>query len=156
MKARIIPSFTTLVIATCLSLGSLAVAAKEPHHGHAGPGAERAPMVRMLKGLDLTETQRAQIKQLVEQHKAQRPDPATMQQTHEQLQQLVKADQFDAKAVRQLLQKNQAQRLDAEVQQLQLMHDIRALLTPEQQAKLDERQAKRMEKRAERRQQPAE
>lgn len=154
MKARIIPSFTTLVIATCLSLGSLAVAAKEPHHGHAGP--ERAPMVRMLKGLDLTETQKAQIKQLVEQHKAQRPDPATMQQTREQLQQLVKADQFDAKAVRQLLQKNQAQRVDAEVQQLQLMHDIRAVLTPEQQAKLDERHAKRMEKMAERRQQPAE
>ena len=40
------------------------------------------------------------------------------------------------------LEKQQAKRLEMEVAQLKFQHQLRAVLTPEQQAKLDERKAK--------------
>jgi periplasmic protein CpxP/Spy len=44
--------------------------------------------------------------------------------------------------VRVLLEKQQAQRLEAEVAQLKFQHQLRAVLTPEQQVKLDERKSR--------------
>lgn len=115
------------------------------HGPHGGDGA-----TRMLKGLDLTDTQREQIRALVAASKAEKPDLAAMQQHHDAMQALVKADQFDAAAARLLLEKQQNTMLEQQLERLKLQHQIRALLTDEQKTKLDERMAKMWERMAER------
>ncbi len=116
--------------------------------GHGPHGGE--PAVRMLKGLDLTDAQREQIRTLVAASKAEKPDMAAMKQQHEAVQALVKADQFDEAAARILLEKQQASMLEHQLERLKLQHQIRALLTDEQKTKLDERMAKMRDRMAER------
>lgn len=116
--------------------------------GHGSHGGEHS--MRMLKGLDLTDTQREQIRTLVAASKAEKPDLAAMQQHHDAMQALVKADQFDAAAARLLLEKQQNTMLEQQLERLKLQHQIRALLTDEQKTKLDERMAKMRERMAER------
>lgn len=116
--------------------------------GHGPHGGDHA--TRMLKGLDLTDTQREQIRALMAASKAEKPDLAAMQQHHDAMQALVKADQFDEAAARLLLEKQQNKMLEQQLERLKLQHQIRALLTDEQKTKLDERMAKMRERMAER------
>ncbi len=124
------------------------VLAQPAFAGHGPQGGDGA--TRMLKGLDLTDAQREQIRALVAASKAEKPDLAAMQQHHDALQALVKADQFDAAAARLLLEKQQNTMLEQQLERLKLQHEIRALLTDEQKAKLDERMAKMRARMAER------
>lgn len=124
------------------------VLAQPAFAGHGPQGGDGA--TRMLKGLDLTDAQREQIRALVAASKAEKPDLAAMQQHHDALQALVKADQFDAAAARLLLEKQQNTMLKQQLERLKLQHEIRALLTDEQKAKLDERMAKMRARMAER------
>lgn len=117
-----------------------------PDEGHRG-GPQGSQLLKGLKGLDLTDAQRAQIKTLMENARATLPARDTMQSSHQAMQALIKAPQFDAVAARQLLEAQQDKQLEAQLARLKLQHDIRAVLTDEQKAKLDERQAKMLERR---------
>lgn len=110
-------------------------------------GPHGGQLLKGLKGLDLTDAQRAQIKTLMENARATLPSPEAMQSSHQAMQALIKAPQFDAVAARQLLEAQQDKQLEAQLARLKLQHDIRAVLTDEQKAKLDERQAKMLERR---------
>jgi protein CpxP len=120
-----------------------------PDEGHRGgpQGSQLLKGLKGLKGLDLTDAQRAQIKTLMENARATLPARDTMQSSHQAMQALIKAPQFDAVAARQLLEAQQDKQLEAQLARLKLQHDIRAVLTDEQKAKLDERQAKMLERR---------
>ena len=131
LKILLIPA----LLSTALLLAQPAIA------GHGQQAGE--PAVRMLKGLDLTDAQREQIRALVAASKAGKPDSTELQQQREALQALVKADQFDAAAARILLEKQQASMLEHQLERLKLQHQIRAVLSDEQKAKLDERMAKK-------------
>jgi protein CpxP len=98
--------------------------------------------MKMFKGLDLTDAQKAQIEQLTAAHRQTMPDKAVVAESREELRTLLQAPTFDEAGVRVLLEKQQAKRLEMEVSQLKFQHQLRAVLTPEQQAKLDERKAK--------------
>ncbi len=98
--------------------------------------------IKMFKGLDLTDAQKAQIEQLTAAHRQTLPDKTVRAAHREELKTLLQAPTFDEAGVRVLLEKQQDQRLDMEIAQLKFQHQLRAVLTPEQQAKLDERQAK--------------
>jgi protein CpxP len=98
--------------------------------------------MKMFKGLDLTDAQKAQIEQLTAAHRQTLPDKTVRAAHREELKTLLQAPTFDEAGVRVLLEKQQDQRLDMEIAQLKFQHQLRAVLTPEQQAKLDERQAK--------------
>lgn len=98
--------------------------------------------MKMFKGLDLTDAQKAQIEQLTAAHRATMPDKAALAADRDQLKTLLATPTFDEAGVRVLLEKQQAKRLEMEVAQLKFQHQLRAVLTPEQQAKLDERKAK--------------
>jgi len=98
--------------------------------------------MKMFKGLDLTDAQKAQIEQLTAAHRQTMPDKAVLAESREELRTLLQAPTFDEAGVRVLLEKQQAKRLEMEVAQLKFHHQLRAVLTPEQQAKLDERKAK--------------
>lgn len=144
MKSRRITHLATALFMTLLSIGSAGAIAK-PHH--ADEGAMPGMMLhRMLKGLDLTDAQQQQIRDLTDKFRASQPEREQMQQQQEQLQTLVKADTFDANAARALLEKQQTQMLDRKIAGLQLLHDIRAVLTAEQKATLDAKMAKLKER----------
>jgi protein CpxP len=100
----------------------------------------------MLKGLDLTDSQRQQIDQFVTAFKAKKPDPAVRKTVAEKVKALVQADAFDEVAARQLLEQQQAQMLEHGVARLKLQHDIRSVLTAEQKEKLDARMARMRDK----------
>ena len=144
MKSRRITHLATALFMTLLSIGSAGAIAK-PHH--ADEGAMPGMMLhRMLKGLDLTDAQQQQIRDLTDKFRASQPEREQMQQQQEQLQTLVKADTFDTNAARALLEKQQTQMLDRKIAGLQLLHDIRAVLTAEQKATLDAKMAKLKER----------
>ncbi|HAT42241.1 MAG TPA: P pilus assembly/Cpx signaling pathway inhibitor/zinc-resistance associated protein [Rheinheimera sp.] len=144
MKSRRITHLATALFMTLLSIGSAGAIAK-PHH--ADEGAMPGMMLhRMLKGLDLTDAQQQQIRDLTDKFRASQPEREQMQQQQEQLQTLVKADTFDTNAARALLEKQQTQMLDRKIAGLQLLHDIRAVLTVEQKATLDAKMAKLKER----------
>ncbi|WP_419569625.1 Spy/CpxP family protein refolding chaperone [Rheinheimera sp.] len=139
MKAKTLTAllFSTLVAATSLT----AIAGQDRGQHGPMPGA-----MMQLKGLDLTDAQKEQVKTLMKQARASMPAKADMQAQHEQLKTLIQAENFDEAAVRTALQSQQSQqsqRLEAEVSRSRLQHDIYQLLTAEQKAKLAEREQKR-------------
>lgn len=138
LKILLIPA----LFSAALLLSQPAVAGHGPHGGD--------PAVRMLKGLDLTDAQREQIRVLMAASKADKADLAARQQQHDALQALIKAPQFDEAAARLLLEKQQASMLEHQLARLKLQHQIRAVLTDEQKTKLDERMVKMRERMAER------
>ena len=139
----------TLKILLIPALFSAALLLTQPAFaGHGQHGGD--PAVRMLKGLDLTDAQREQIRTLTAASKADKADLAARQQQHDALQALIKAPQFDEAAARLLLEKQQANMLEHQLERLKLQHQIRAVLTDEQKTKLDERKVKMRERMAER------
>lgn len=98
--------------------------------------------MKMFRGLDLTDAQKAQIEQLTAAHRQTMPEKSERAAYREELTALMQSSTFDEAGVRVLLEKQQSKRLDLEVAQLKFQHQLRAVLTPEQQAKLDERKAK--------------
>lgn len=98
--------------------------------------------MKMFKGLDLTDAQKAQIEQLTAAYRQTMPDRSALVANREELRNLLQAPTFDESGVRVMLEKQQAKRLEMEVAHLKFQHQLRAVLTPEQQAKLDERKSK--------------
>ena len=129
-----------LVLSSVLLTGVSTVAiAGDRHHGHAGHAMVDG---RMFKGLDLTDAQKAQVEALIKAHRATAFNKAERLAMHEELQQVLQNETFDEAGVRVVLEKHQAKKLEQEVAALKLQHQLRAVLTPEQKAKLDERKAK--------------
>lgn len=137
LKVLLIP----VLLSAAFAFMQPALAGEGPHGGDSA--------MRMFKGIELTDAQRKQIRSLVAASKAEKPETEAMKQLRESLQALVKADQFDASAARLLLEKQQGNMLEQQIERLKLQHQIRAVLTDEQKAKLDERQAKKRERKAE-------
>lgn len=139
--------------------GTVAVSAWAQSHGgphgggFGGPGMfmgrpeHVSRMVdHMLDGVNATDAQRAQVKQIVQaaatdlkaQHEAARG-------LHEQGLQLFTAPVVDARAVEALRQQTLAQHDQASKRVTQALLDISAVLTPEQRVKLGERIRQRAE-----------
>ncbi|HEY0858439.1 MAG TPA: Spy/CpxP family protein refolding chaperone [Albitalea sp.] len=123
---------------------------------HMGRGIDR-----MLDGLNATEAQRAQIKQIAQQAatdlKGQRDTARALRQ---QSMQLFTAPNVDAAAAESLRQQMLTHHDASSRRMLQAMLDVSRVLTPEQRAKLGEQMAQRhqrMQERFERmqREQPA-
>jgi periplasmic protein CpxP/Spy len=129
-----------LVLSSALLAGaSTAAVAGDRHHGNSGHTMVDS---RMFKGLDLTDAQKAQVEALLKAHRAKAIDKTDRIAMHDELQKVLQSDSFDEAGVRLVLEKQQAKKLEHEVAALKLQHQLRAVLTPEQKAKLDERKAK--------------
>ena len=158
-------------VAVCLVMavaGTVAVSAWAQSHGgpgphgpgprggggFGGPGLFMGPpehvaraVDRMLDGLNTSDAQRTQIKQIVQaaaadlktQHDASRG-------MHEQGLALFTAPVVDARAVETLRQKSLAQHDQASKRMTQALLDISAVLTPEQRVKVGERLKQREER----------
>jgi protein CpxP len=121
--------------------------------GRRGPGGPGGGLTLPLRGLDLTETQREQVRTAVDAHKAEFDAVRTrMRAAQSALQAAVTAEAFDEAAVRQKSVDVAAVEADAAVLRAKVHSEVWALLTPEQQQKARELQTERDARRAQMRQ----
>jgi periplasmic protein CpxP/Spy len=143
--------FFTLSLITASTLPGLAVAnPPDPEAHRMGRHVKHVPMQRMLAGLELTVSQREDIKQLVQQHRAEHPQQRMDKASRAQMHALLTAEQFDELAVRQLLQQQQQQRIDQRFLALKLQHQVLQVLTPEQRDQLKDKHEKWQQQRGSR------
>ena len=105
-----------------------------------------------MRALDLTEAQREQVRQLTEQHRQQ--TRALVERAHasgDAQRQAMEAPAFNEQQVRAAAQALAEVQTDLAVQQARLRSDIYALLTSEQQQRLQQMQAEREARQTERR-----
>lgn len=136
-----------LSVITASGLSTVAIADGHKADGrHEGRHMQQMPMQRMLAGLELTDSQQAQIKQLMQQHRQVRRATDEKGETRRQMRELLAAEQFDETAARLLLEQQQQQELTQRLAGLKLQHQILQLLTEEQRQQLSEKRAKWQQK----------
>jgi Spy/CpxP family protein refolding chaperone len=114
--------------------------------GRRGPGGPMGDL-GLLRGLDLTEDQRAQVRQIMQGHRDEfRAVGERLQAAHRAQQDAVEATPFDENAVRARAADVAAIQADAVVLRAKVRSDVFAVLTPEQQAKAAELKAQRAQR----------
>ena len=142
---RINPYLAAVLAASSLAL-ALPAAQARSMHGHGGYHGQ--DMRGGLRGLDLTEAQREQVRGIFkEQAPAMRERMEIARKAHQELRAASLAPGFDSARARELADTAAKALADAAVLRAEAMSKVVALLTPEQRAKLDERRAKREERR---------
>ncbi|MCL1142870.1 Spy/CpxP family protein refolding chaperone [Shewanella gaetbuli] len=110
---------------------------KKHHRGH-----KKSSMHKMLRKLDLSDAQKAQVKTIVEKYKAQRPEkPSKEERTAHKAEMvsLLTAASFDEVTAQQMISQKQVREAEKMLQHMKMQNEIYQLLTPEQQAKFTER-----------------
>lgn len=111
--------------------------------GPGGPGGFGGPLA-MLRQLELTEDQRAQVRQVMDSHRDElRAIGERVMAAHRAQRDAVTAAQFDEQAVRTRAAELAAAEADAAVLHAKVHSEVFAVLTPEQQAKAAELEARR-------------
>lgn len=164
---NLLTKIITATIFTTLLLGAAGTAlAQDPEAGpakqnrHHQRGGESIPAVdqlmRAIKKLELSEEQKASIKDIMHGLKMEtRPLAKEMRAGHEQLKELIKADSFDEAAVTALAEKEGALAAERLIVSSRAMSKVFAQLTDEQRAELETMAEERAEMRAEKRKQRA-
>jgi Spy/CpxP family protein refolding chaperone len=136
---------TILVAGTAMAMGGHG----GPGGGHGGKGecAEGDKLERMSQKLNLTDEQRTQISTIMEQYKTDF-DPEAHKAEREAhraaMQSMMQSEDFDEQSAREFMQSMQAQRVDKQVERMKMQHEILAVLTPEQQAQLEQMRGRGM------------
>lgn len=132
-------------IAAFLLASSVALGVAPAAHaqGMPGHGMHRGGPMTMLRGLDLTQAQRDQVFQIFhEQEPAVHEQMKQVRQARADLMNLAAADNFDQARAQQAADA-QAKALSAlAVIHAQSMNRVRAILTPDQRSRLDQRAQK--------------
>lgn len=150
-----IPRFAfRAAVAGILSVATLAVAMaaapadERPSCPMMDGGRMPAPMMmagaggKWLQQLDLSAEQRSKIQTIMqEQHKQRTEHMETMRHGMTELHQLAQAPQFDAAKAKQMTAEHGKQMGERMFEHLQTEAQVRAVLTPEQRKKLDEKTA---------------
>jgi periplasmic protein CpxP/Spy len=98
------------------------------HYKHGGMG--------MLKQLDLSEAQQAQVKQIMDKQRAEMKAAMGDRRAHrEEMKTIVEQDTFDAAKAERLIAQQQEQERATKLSMLRTQHEIYKLLTPEQREK---------------------
>jgi protein CpxP len=97
-----------------------------------------------LRGLDLTDAQREQVRQLTQQFREQnRPLAERMRQAMQARREAAQANPVDESRIRAASEELAQVQADLAVQEARLRNDVLALLTPEQRQKAEELRAQR-------------
>lgn len=126
---------------------------KKPHSEmrHHQQGDQYGGM-RMLKKLDLTETQQTKIDQIMQkQQEAMKTAMADRRAQREDMKSLVEQDTFDAAKAERLIAQQQDKERASKLGMLRTQHEIYKVLTPEQREKAKVMRAEWKEKMNERR-----
>ena len=97
----------------------------------------------MFDGISLTEHQRQQMRDLM--HRARHERPPVNVSEMETMHRLVTAEKFDEAAVRTQAEKMAEEQVNRQVELAKVRNQMYRLLTPEQQAALNEKHQQRME-----------
>jgi periplasmic protein CpxP/Spy len=98
------------------------------HHKHGGMG--------MLKQLDLTEAQQAQVQQIMQKQRTEMKAAMKDRRAHrDEMKSLVEQDTFDAAKAERLIVQQQEQERATKLSMLRTQHEIYKVLTPEQREK---------------------
>jgi protein CpxP len=134
-------SLAAAALVASVVVGSVAVSAQRPGFG---TGDRRAQAGLALRALDLTDAQREQVRQLTAQHREQtRTLLDRLQAAQEARRNAVEAIPFSEPQIRAAAQALAEVEAELAVQQARLQADVYALLTPEQQTKLQTMRAER-------------
>ncbi|QXF36002.1 hypothetical protein CE143_24570 [Photorhabdus luminescens] len=98
----------------------------------------------MFSGITLTEQQRQQMRDLVGQKHQPRSSMSMNRTEREEMRKLVTAKDFDEVAVKALIEKMLRCNVERQVEMARIHHLIYQLLTPEQQAQLEQHYRQRM------------
>ncbi len=114
---------------------AVAVALAQGMHGHhGGPGGD---FHRMLRQLDLTADQHAQVKAIWEKEKpAMQPLMEQMHQNHTAMRALEANGTFDEAKTRAVATQNSQAMIELQVEHARIKSEIMQILTPEQKTKL--------------------
>lgn len=105
--------------------------------------SQRNAQSHMFDGISLTEHQRQQMRDLMQQARHEQP-PVNVSEM-ETMHRLVTAENFDESAVRAQAEKMAQQQVARRVEIAKVRNQMYRLLTPEQQAVLNEKHEQRME-----------
>ena len=104
-------------------------------------------MHKMFRGLELTDAQRSQVKELMQSHRkamqASRPSDEVRAAHKQQMLDMITSDTFNEADLKAMTTQRSKQRAQAAVARMKMQREIYQLLTPEQQAKFKENFAKR-------------
>ena len=106
-------------------------------------GVQRSSQSHMFDGISLTEHQRQQLRDLMQRARHDRP-PVNVSEM-ETMHRLVTAENFDENAVRAQAEKMANEQIARQVEMAKVRNQMYRLLTPEQQAVLNEKHQQRME-----------
>lgn len=105
--------------------------------------SQRSSQTNMFDGISLTEHQRQQMRDLMQQARHDRP-PVNVSEM-ETMHSLVTAENFDENAVRVQAEKMAREQVTRQVEMAKVRNQMFRLLTPEQQAILNEKHEQRMQ-----------
>ncbi|EIA2121370.1 cell-envelope stress modulator CpxP [Escherichia coli] len=137
---------TAAVMASTLAVSSLSHAAEVGSGDNWHPGEEltqRSTQSHMFDDISLTEHQRQQMRDLMQQARHEQP-PVNVSEL-ETMHRLVTAENFDENAVRAQAEKMANEQIARQVEMAKVRNQMYRLLTPEQQAVLNEKHQQRME-----------
>ncbi|WP_172731931.1 cell-envelope stress modulator CpxP [Pluralibacter gergoviae] len=134
------------VMASTLALSAHSQAAEVVNsvnwHPNEG-GAQTSSQGHMFDGISLTEHQRQQMRDLMQQ--AMRKQPPVNVSEIETMHKLVTAEKFDETAVRAQAEKMAQEQVARQVEMAKVRNQMYHLLTPEQQAVLNQKHQQRMD-----------
>ena len=137
---------TVAVMASTLAVSSLSHAAEVGSGDNWHPGeelAQRSTQSHMFDGISLTEHQRQQMRDLMQQARHEQP-PVNVSEL-ETMHRLVTAENFDENAVRAQAEKMAQEQVARQVEMAKVRNQMYHLLTPEQQAVLNAKHQQRMD-----------
>ena len=134
-------SLAAAALVASVVVGGVVVSAQRPGFG---PGSRQRQVGLALRGLELTDAQREQVRQLTVQHREQtRTLLERLQTAQEARRKAVEAIPFSEPQIRTAAQALAEVETELAVQQARLQADVYALLTPEQQSRLQTMRAER-------------
>ncbi|ROP49022.1 protein CpxP [Enterobacter sp. BIGb0383] len=137
---------TVAVMASTLALSATSQAAEVVSGVNWHPSealTQRGSQTNMFDGISLTEHQRQQMRDLMQQARHDRP-PVNVSEM-ETMHSLVTAENFDENAVRVQAEKMAREQVTRQVEMAKVRNQMFRLLTPEQQAILNEKHEQRMQ-----------
>ena len=166
-KWKIMSGALVLAAALLLGVGVAGFAQQGPERhwdGGGGPHGERGPhggpggFVPFLRDLNLSDAQKAQVKQIMDSFESStKPLRDRLEALHEsEVSTLFKDGAFDEAAVRALAQERANVMVEMDVARARMMSQVYAILTPEQKALVAQRRQQMEQKRQEWKQKRAE
>ena len=103
--------------------------------GPGAPGEGRGGPMGLLRGVDLTDAQRQQIRAIHEEARGSEPPQAKVMELHKQLQTAIFADAVDAQKIDELKSAIAAAEAAALTRRIEIETRVAQVLTPEQRAR---------------------